>query len=287
MKIAADADLETMVRIALEASARVRELYREHLDHGIEVASKGRDGPVTRADREANEMLVAGLSVEFPDAVVVAEESALDAAALAQIALVDRVIYIDPVDGTREFVDGVAEFAVMVGLAVEGRAEAGVVVLPATGQLLAGRVGQRAFHQDASGERQLATVSSCAHFAEATMMVSRSHRPELVDPLCRRLGVQKQVPCGSVGVKVARLALGQADIYAHAGPGLKKWDTCAPEAVLVAAGGRLSDLEGSSIDYAESELKLRKGLVASNGVLHPGVLSAVDWARAEVSRVRG
>jgi 3'(2'), 5'-bisphosphate nucleotidase len=230
---------------------------------------------------------VTALGARFPDAFVVAEESEPDAAALTQLALCPRVIYVDPLDGTREFVDGNAEFAVMVGLAVDGRPEAGVIVLPCEGLLVAGRVGQRAFRQDASGVRELLAVSSCGQFADATMMVSRSHRPRLVEPLCRRLGVRKLVPCGSVGVKIARLVLGAAELYVHSGLGLKKWDTCAAEAILLAAGGRLSDLEGTPIDYAEGQLELRRGLLASNSVLHAGVLSAVDWARAELLRVRG
>lgn len=287
MEISVDTDLEAMIGFALLAAERVNQLYQEHLEHGIEVASKGREGPVTRADREANAMLVTALEARFPDAFVVAEESEPDAAALAQLALCPRVIYVDPLDGTREFVDGNAEFAVMVGLAVDGRPEAGVIVLPCEGLLVAGRVGQRAFRQDASGVRELLAVSSCGQFADATMMVSRSHRPGLIEPLCRRVGVRKLVPCGSVGVKIARLVLGSAELYVHSGLGLKKWDVCAPEAILLAAGGRLTDLEGTPIDYAEGRLELRRGLLASNAVLHAGVLSAVDWARAELLRVRG
>jgi 3'(2'), 5'-bisphosphate nucleotidase len=99
------------------------------------------------------------------------------------------------------------------------------------------------------------------------------------------LGIGTLQPCGSVGVKVARIVLGQADLYVHAGRGMKHWDTCGPEAILAAAGGRMSDLRGQVIDYASSEIRLQRGLVATNGTLHPGVLSAVDWAQREAERV--
>ncbi len=110
----------------------------------------------------------------------------------------------------------------------------------------------------------------------ATLMVSRSHRPPMIDALVRRLGIERAVPCGSVGVKVSRLVLGQGDLYVHGGLGAKLWDTCAPEAILVAAGGRFSDLAGKPIDYASGDLMLRNGLVASNGALHEVVLAAVQ-----------
>ena len=82
------------------------------------------------------------------------------------------------------------------------------------------------------------------------------------------------VACGSVGVKVSRLVLGQGDVYVHGGLGAKHWDTCAPEALLVAAGGRFTDLAGAAIDYASADLMLRNGLVATNGALHEAVLAA-------------
>jgi len=87
-----------------------------------------------------------------------------------------------------------------------------------------------------------------------------------------------ETPCGSVGVKVSRICDELADLYVHAGRGMKLWDSCAPEAILAAAGGRVSDLDGAPINYAATELLLPRGLVASNEVLHPGTLSAVPWA---------
>jgi 3'(2'), 5'-bisphosphate nucleotidase len=91
------------------------------------------------------------------------------------------------------------------------------------------------------------------------------------------------LPCGSVGVKVARIVLGQGELYVHAGHGLSLWDTCAPGALLTAAGGRLTDLDGRSIDY-RGPIGLARGLVASNGALHAGIMSAMAWAEREVAR---
>jgi 3'(2'), 5'-bisphosphate nucleotidase len=185
------------------------------------------------------------------------------------------VWFVDPLDGTREFADRNGEFAVMIGLAVSGRAALGVVVKPIDGQAIAGRVGANAFVEDAAGARLPLGVSAVSDPREATIMISRSHRPALVAPLMERLGITHAIPCGSVGVKVSRLLPGPADLYVHAGLGAKRWDTCAPEAVLIAAGGRFTDLDGTPIDYASADLVLRRGIVATNGRLHDAVLSAV------------
>ncbi len=191
-----------------------------------------------------------------------------------------RVWFVDPLDGTREFTERIGEFAVMIGLAVAGRAALGVVVMPATGEALAGRVSGGAFAEDGADDgaraRRPLSVSAIDDPRLATIVVSRSHRPPLLDPLIARLGVGRVVPCGSVGVKVARLVLGQADLYVHDGGGAKRWDGCAPEAVLAAAGGRFTDLAGAPIDYsAGADLVLRGGIVATNGALHGLVLGAV------------
>ena len=281
-----DPELETVIAIAVRASARVAELYREHLERGVQVDMKGPGDPVTVADREANVMICEALAEAFPDAGVIAEESAPeDAASLAALATRPRVFFVDPLDGTREFVDQNGEFAVMIGLAVDGRAEAGVVALPVDGRLVAGRVGGGAFVQEPNGDRRPLAVEPTSRFDAATMVVSRSHLPPIIAPLRKRLGIGELEPCGSVGVKISRIVLGQADLYVHAGPGMKHWDTCGPQAILEAAGGRMTDLRGQPMDYGSSEIRLQRGLVATNGHLHPGVLSAVDWAEREAARV--
>lgn len=288
IEISADAELEGMIAIGRAAAARVAELYDQHRVSRFEVDLKAAGEPVSRADREVNEMICQALTERFAGVAIVAEESRPDDPLQVEALVGQRkVFFVDPIDGTREFLDVGGEFAVMIGLAIDGRASAGVIALPAEGLLLAGRVGTRAFAEEASGQRRLLSVSDCTRFDQATMVVSRSHRPAIVEPLRRRLGVGALQPCGSVGVKVARLLTGAADLYVHAGVGLKLWDSCAPDALLTSGGGRLSDLDGRAIDYASRDLHLPRGLVATNGRLHPGVLSAVGWAEREALRVGG
>lgn len=270
-----DAEIARVLRIAREASDRVAAIYATP----FEVELKGPGDPVTRADREANDLICDALSRAFPGDAIIAEESVPESEAeIARLVAHDRVWYVDPLDGTREFADKNGEFAVMIGLAVKGRAALGVLVMPVSGDALIGRVGAGAIIERADGSRATLSVSAVADPREATLVVSRSHRPAIIDPVVNKLGITRLVPCGSVGVKVSRIVLGAADVYLHGGRGAKRWDTCGPEAVLVAAGGRFSDLDGAPIDYASADLHVRRGIVATNGALFDEILGATRGA---------
>ena len=266
-------ELTQVLAIAREASALVLAVYGT----AFTVELKGPNDPVTLADRQANEQICAALAAAFPGDAIVAEESVPTSKdELAALVAHERVWFVDPLDGTREFADRNGEFSVMIGLSIGGRAALGVVVMPTTGEAFAGSLREPAFVEASDGSRRPLLVSSVGNPREATLMVSRSHRPpRLMAVMQDSLGIQRIVPCGSVGVKVARVASAAADLYVHAGLGAKRWDSCAPEAILAAAGGRFSDLGGAPIDYTSVDLMLRNGLIASNGALFEQVRTAL------------
>lgn len=265
-----DREIEELLRIARAAAAIVLEVYATP----FEVEQKAPGDPVTAADRRANALICRELEVSFPGEAILAEESVPeDPGEIAARTRKERVFFVDPLDGTRDFARRNGEFAVMIGLAERGRAAAGVVAIPATGELLWGRVGAGGGITDAEGRTRPIQVSDLASPEEATAVVSRSHRARSLQGLLERLGVRRVIPCGSVGVKVARVVTGAADLYVH-DVGCKLWDTCAPEAILTAAGGRFSDLGGGPINYASADLKLRNGLIATNGALHEAIVTA-------------
>jgi 3'(2'), 5'-bisphosphate nucleotidase len=273
-----DTELEAVLEIAREAAQLIRAVYVTPFS----VEMKGPNDPVTRADREANALICQRLEERFPGAAILAEESVPESDdEIAKLLGHERVFFVDPLDGTREFADKIPEFAVMIGLAVRGRPVLGVVVMPEQGDALCGKLGAQtiAFRELATGERRPLHVSDVTDPKAAKMMVSRSHRPKLIDPLAANLGVTQQVPCGSVGVKVSRVVTADAEIYVHAGRGAKLWDTCAPEAILAAAGGRFTDLDGKLIDYTAADIAIPNGLVATNAVLFDRVLQAIAAVR--------
>lgn len=276
---ATEDELEAMVRIARAAAERVMEVRRGG-DLGLEDKAPG--DPVTRADKLGNALIVGELARLFPSHGIVAEESAPTSGELGAVVAHERVFFVDPVDGTREFSEGLSEFAVMIGLAIAGEAAAGVLVVPAEGFLVAGRVGGGAFveRDGAPGVRTRLDGSTgvgptaTSDPAAARIVVSRSHPAPELAPILERLGEPAQIRCGSVGVKIARVAMGEADLYVHPGRGAKLWDACGPEAVIRAAGGTFTDVLGNAIDYRASELALTRGMCATNGPLHAAAIAA-------------
>ena len=115
-------------------------------------------------------------------------------------------------------------------------------------------------------------MSSVAKAADVRLVASKSHRTPDIDRVKTELGIANEENVGSVGVKLCLIALGVRDLYVNPSAKTKAWDTCAPEAILVQAGGRLSDLFGTPIAYA-GELAHRRGLVASNGHVHDEVVA--------------
>ncbi len=262
-------EIATMRRLAEEAGRLVLEIR----EAGFVVEEKGKNDPVTRADREANALICGALAAEFPGHGVLGEESVpTDPEALRALLGRERVFFVDPIDGTREFTQGRPDFCVMVGLAVEGRAAAGVVAIPLEGKVLWGSVGEGAWIDDGSPRR--IALRDLTDPRRARAVASRSHASPATSRVLDALGVAEILPCGSVGVKAARVIEGAAEIYVHVSRGAKLWDVCAPEAILRAAGGEFTALSGSPIDY-RGEIALERGLIAAVPGLFPRVLEAV------------
>jgi 3'(2'), 5'-bisphosphate nucleotidase len=255
----ADAVLEA----SLGAARIVMRIYDEE-DRGI--AFKEGDDPVTRADKEANAFLLEALARIAPGACVVAEES--DPSTYAGYPQASAAFFVDPLDGTREFVAKNGEFCVMVGFAEEGKATLGVVVCPSWGVSYVGAPGAFAEAVASDGTRSPIHVSSTNQLAETRALISRSHKSEATDRILARLGAKELRPFGSAGMKAIQIASGAFDMYVHPGPSGMLWDSCAPEAIVRAAGGLLTDASGGEIDYRRPTLHNVGGVLAANAGLH-------------------
>lgn len=261
--------LEHELEIARGLTLRAGALVMSHYGN-VKVETKAGDEPVTAADREANELLVRGLSEAFPDDGILAEESK----PIAGWWKHERIWCIDPVDGTKEFIKQNGEFAVMVGLAQAGVAVLGLVFLPARGLLYWGGPQLGTFEEDLDGGRapRKLRVSDRAEFSEMGMAISRSHRSERVSDMAQRLGITSETLSGSVGIKLAMVASASVDLYLHPSEGTKRWDACGPDAILAGAGGVLTDLRGRPIAYASEDIHNTSGLLASNGTRHDDIV---------------
>jgi 3'(2'), 5'-bisphosphate nucleotidase len=193
------------------------------------------------ADQVANAFILTGLAEWRPGDAILSEESFDDRKRLAA----RRVWIVDPLDGTREYSEGRADWAVHVALAVDGAPRLGAVAVPALGRL---------FRSDA-----VAPPPPAAR-AHPRMLVSRTRPPPEVEEIATLLGAEL-VAMGSAGAKAMAVVAGEADLYYHAG-GQHEWDNCAPAAVALAAGLHASRLDGSPLAYNRADTNVPDLVIA-------------------------
>jgi 3'(2'), 5'-bisphosphate nucleotidase len=244
-------------------------------------AAKEDRSPVTAADLAANAAVLEALGHVFPDDAVLSEESRDSVSRLA----LTRLWVVDPLDGTKEFLARNGEFAVMVGLAVDGEAVVGAVYLPVPDVLYLAARGAGAWIEQRGRRRPLRLVPGVPT-APLRMVGSRSHPDPLVVSMQQALGITDIRPSGSVGVKCGLIAAGECDLYVHPVPYLREWDTCAPEVVLREAGGAVTDCLGEPLRYNKPEPTQPHGILAAHADLQARVLAAVEplYRQAAVAR---
>ena len=268
-------ELETARKLALDAGAILMKYYQR----AYTVDWKAPGDPVTAADREASEYIVTSLREEFPKHGVLCEEEPDDLVRLQR----SHVWMVDPMDGTREFIEHRGEFAVMIGLAVDGVPVVGAVYQPTIGKLYYAAKGMGAF-MEFEGEKVTLHVSRQAVASRMTIAVSRSHRSMRVEAIRKRLRIPEAIQTGSVGLKAGLICEGRAHLYIHAGPSTHLWDTCGPEALLREAGGRFSDISNDPLQYTGSEHRNLNGIIASNGVVHDRAVRVTQAVVAEFAK---
>lgn len=241
--------LDGMINLALAAGANALEVYART----IHVARKADDSPVTEADRQGEAIILEGLGRLAPNIPALAEE----AAAAGDIpALGKHFFVVDPLDGTREFVDRTGEFTVNIALVRDRRPKIGVVYAPALSRLYGGRAGAGAFalvvdKAGRPGPRQ-PIAARRPDKAGLTAVASRSHLTPETEAFLASLPVASYAAAGS-SLKFCLIAEGLADVYPRMGRTME-WDTAAGQAVLEAAGGRVeTHPEGAPLAYGKRE----------------------------------
>ena len=265
--------------VALEAAREGAEILLRHYEGDRKSWEKSEDNPVTHADLEADRAIVARLRAAFPDDAILSEETARDPARTAK----RRAWIVDPMDGTKEFIQKIPEFAVSIGLVEDGEPVVGVIVNPPERVAVFGARGagshRAALSGSAAAMRAAATrvsVSRCARLEEATVIASRTEisRNQLAEyaPWFKQL-----VPVGSIAWKLACVACGEGDLNVSVAP-KNEWDVCAGDLLVREAGGRYCAFDGSLRRYNQPDPLIAAGMVA-------GPPALVDAFRArETSR---
>lgn len=247
--------LSELLAIARRAGEAILRIYEGE----IETRAKADRSPVTAADEAAEAIILEALSRLTPEIPVVAEE-AVAAGCLPQVGS-GPFWLVDPLDGTREFLSRNGEFTVNIALVHDRRPVVGIVLAPALGVAWAGRHGKGAQRIDAKGTSAIRVRK--ADRQRLVAVASRSHRdPETDAWLCRHR-IADTVSAGS-SLKFCTLAEGRADVYPRFGPTME-WDTAAGQAVLEAAGGSVTTVEGEPLLYGKPGFR-NPGFIAWGGL---------------------
>ncbi|HEX5787656.1 MAG TPA: 3'(2'),5'-bisphosphate nucleotidase CysQ [Woeseiaceae bacterium] len=233
--------IKPLVELAEAAGDRILEVYATDFD----VENKRDESPLTQADLASHRTLVPGLRELAPDIPILSEEGGLPS--FAERGKWHRYWLIDPLDGTKEFINRNGEFTVNIALVVNGKPVLGIVHVPVQHTTYTGCEGHGADKRTGrQGKPEKIRVSG--HAALPPRVVgSRSHRGASLDAFLERLGEFDMVPMGS-SLKFCVVAEGAADVYPRLGP-TSEWDTAAAQAVVEQAGGKVVTTDGRPLAY--------------------------------------
>jgi len=243
-------ELQSLAQIAIKAGAVIMTIYQQ----GVEVKLKDDNSPVTQADVDAEAVILKGLAEFDPQTPVIAEESV---AGGKEPVAAPRFYLVDPLDGTREFINRNGEFTVNIAIIENGNPVCGIIFAPAIGRLFCGRKGEGAWQADF----QIGDLFDQAVWQKFTApalpkdgliaVASRSHRDQQTQGWLEEKGVEKIISAGS-SLKFCLVATGEAHLYPRFGRTME-WDTGAGHAIVVAAGGKVVTQDGEPLRYGKEQ----------------------------------
>ena len=262
--------LERTIELAQAAAVMLRGYYQDS-GETLNVRDK-LEGPVTIADETVDKYLIAGIRGMCGDACgyLTEETHQTSDPELPQ----DWVWIIDPLDGTRDFIDKTGEYAIHIALTYQHRPVLAVVAIPESHKLYAAVEGGGTILVKDDGTREPVKIRLDRQLPELIVVASRNHRSDRLRRLLALLPCQQYKEVGSIGCKIAAILDGQADLYislsGRSAP--KDWDFAAPELIFTEAGGIFTYQDGSPIKYNRGDVSQWGCLVASNGEWHQEIL---------------
>jgi len=254
------AELAAAETAARDAGALVMGLFKGKYD----VHEKSKNNPVTTADLEANRIIREKIGACFPSDGWLSEEDQDNSRRLA----LSRVWVVDPIDGTKEFIEGVPQFAISIGFVVEGQPKVAVVFNPAKQRFYKAAAGQGAFLNDTPIH-----VTPRREIAGALLLVSRSEPQKKFQVFVDSCEIK---PVGSIAYRLAKVAGGAGDGTITFRT-IHEWDICAGVLMVEEAGGRVVDGAGERLVF-NRQLPKHRGVVAANRGLSAGLQGL--WAQA-------
>ncbi len=253
-------DLTRELELAKKAARAAGEILRTYWKlEGLKVGSKGRDNPVTQADLEADSAIKKALRDPFPDYGWLSEETVDNDDRLK----CRRVWIVDPLDGTKEFINGIPEFAVAIALIEDSVAVLGVTYNPIKREMYWSARGVGCYLNT-----RRVRVTRTRTLKRATVLASRSETARGEWQAFH--GMLKVSPTGSVAYKLAMVAAGKGDATFTRSP-KSEWDIASGAALVVEAGGTITDIKGHELRFNQRNVKV-EGLIADNTILHAALM---------------
>lgn len=271
--------LERTIELSWTAAAILKSYYRgsrEQLDVLDQV-----EGPVTAADRAVDRHLLDGIQAMCGDSCGYLTEETYQVGdpQLPQ----DWVWIIDPLDGTRDFIDQTGEYAIHIALTYQHRPVLAVVTIPESDRLYAAIAGEGTWQINTDGTRVSISVARGKKLTDLVVVASRNHRSQKLVRLLAQLPCQQQLEIGSIGCKIAAILEHRADVYVSLSgiSAPKDWDLAAPELILTEAGGKFTHQNGTPLKYNQGDVTQWGCAIASTGEWHQQLLDVATVGTQE------
>ncbi|AFZ02154.1 3'(2'),5'-bisphosphate nucleotidase CysQ [Calothrix sp. PCC 6303] len=267
--------------ITWEAAKILKSYYQKTQ---LDIEYKGED-PVTAADIAVSNYLIQQLQSQLKnqDFGYVSEEN------YQQQQLTQEYVWIiDPLDGTRDFIDKTGEYAIHIALVKNHRPVLALIAIPETDKIYYATLNGGTFVETSDGKIQKIEISTSQKIENLIVLVSRFHRTEKLEYLLKNLPCQNHKSVGSIGCKIVNMIEHQADVYisisGKSAP--KDWDIAAPELILTEAGGKYTHLDLTPLQYNTGDVSQWGGLLASSGEFHDILCREsqkilLDWEKLE------
>ena len=248
---------------------------------------EGGDGPVSAADMAVNELLISGLkdNLSYKEWDILSEETFKENKFQTSNLKQNWCWIIDPLDGTKDFLQGSDNYAVHIALVYKQKPKIGIVLIPERNELWFGVVGSGAWYENRDGQKKHISFSNRQELSELILVTSKNHQQSNLQNLLSTLCFAETKKIGSVGCKVASIMRGESDVYISLSgkTSPKDWDMAAPHALISAAGGMFSHADGKNLIY-ENPTHLQSGcLIASHGKSHQKICQkAMEFFSLEI-----
>ena len=236
---------------------------------------EGGDGPVSAADMAVNELLISGLknNLTYKDWDILSEETFKEQTFQGFNYQQEWCWVLDPLDGTKDFLQGSENYAVHIALTHKQKPKIGIVLIPEKNELWIGIIGCGAWCETRDGQKKHISFSERLEISELILVSSKNHQQSRLLNLLSSLRFAETKRIGSVGCKIASILRGESDVYislsGQTSP--KDWDMAAPHALIEAAGGVFSHADGSDLTYQNSTCSQSGCLIASHGKSHQDI----------------